>query len=194
MSMSEFMSVYKSLTKKQLYYIERIINETSSCHSYTEMMDRLVRIADDIIIDVPEIQRERLQNIVAVLYYGAKELQYLLENGLMISNPQSTVKRLKTKSEFDDVTCTRFLATVWTIAVGEPTIAGEIVASVATVYYAGKMLYEVVVCGKRYSDNREDCIERYTECKEQMPPIEHCDDCLQFCRFQYVWPNDMCFW
>lgn len=50
------------------------------------------------------------------------------------------------------VVCAKFLASRWTIAVGEPTPLGEIVMSVATIVVAGVLLYEVITC-KTATDN-----------------------------------------
>mgnify|MGYP001433943717 FL=1 len=56
--------------------------------------------------------------------------------------------------------CTKFLSTVWTIAVGEPTIIGEGVAAVVTavtvVVVAGVVMYEVVACAADEL-NKDDC-------------------------------------
>lgn len=191
-SVSEFVVAYRTLTKKQLHYVNRIIDDTANSVSYSDMMNRLVQIADDISRDVPEIQQERLQNIVAVLYYGAKEMQYLDDNGLMVNTPVR-VNRLKTRSETTDgATCRVLLETIWTIAVGEPTPTGEIVASIATVLIGAVWYYEVVVCKDSYAENRDWCIKLYEKCKEQNPPILYCYDCLEYCRVQGVWPDYNC--
>lgn len=189
MSLSGFVAAYKLLTKKQLYYINRIIDETSTSRSYTDMMSRLILIADDIIIDVPEVQQVRLQNIIAVLYYGAKEMLYLESNGLIVPTPQTSVTRIKTKSEYDGATCRKFLETVWTIAVGEPTPTGEIVAAVATVLVGAVWYYEVLTCKYGSHISREDfeyCQKRFENCYSTIP--DGCSKCLEYCLAQKQWP------
>lgn len=87
--------------------------------------------------------------------------------GMMLKTPYNyhelSFKRIKTRSEYETDTtpdgCRTFLATVWTIAIGEPTPTGEIVASVATVVVAEILLYEVVTC-KKNSLNKDECIEK----------------------------------
>jgi hypothetical protein len=70
------------------------------------------------------------------------------------------------------------------IAVGEPTPAGEIVASVITVVVGGILLYEVVTCPKPLSVN--ECIEKYVDCVEHTSGYG-CDMCLHRCRSSGHW-------
>ena len=107
----------------------------------------------------------------------------------MPATPQSKIKhlRIKTRSESGDSfgdSCRSFLATVWVIAVGEPTPAGEIVASVATVIVGGILLYEVVVCAAQTID----CAAKYAECVDNGSlPSWKCYDCFVYCQGQNVW-------
>lgn len=66
------------------------------------------------------------------------------------------------------------LVPIWSIAVGEPTPGGEIVASVTTVVtLTGALLYHVVTCVRDYNDSHEEvngsseldfCYKKYIEC------------------------------
>ena len=181
----------KCLTKIQLEFIDKIIMECDKSISYEDLLGRLIDLNKDIYTNVPEIQQERLFTITATLYYGVREIQHLKEQGLMPETPQSYMQRLlvKTRSESGGGTsigdsCRKFLATTWLIAVGEPTPAGEIVASVATVVVAGVLLYEVIVC--KSSSDVDYCIERFKDCVDQ--PYDRCSTCLKFCIVQGYWP------
>ncbi len=94
---------------------------------------------------------------------------------------------MKTRSEPEGgfgASCRRFLATVWVIAVGGPTPAREIVASVATVIVGGILLYEVVVC----TVETINCSVKYAECvNEGRLPSWQCFDCFKYCQGQNVW-------
>lgn len=79
----------------------------------------------------------------------------------------------------------KFLAIAWTIAVGEPTPTGEIVASVLTILYAGVWLYEVIVC--RDTDEEGYCYERFEDCVSPIP--DGCSQCLQYCLVNGYWPS-----
>lgn len=75
----------------------------------------------------------------------------------MLSTPYNGVQPVRLKSGNESgggwgSSGTKFLATVRTIAVGEPTPAGEIAASVITVVVGGILLYEVVACSKSQSE------------------------------------------
>ena len=82
---------------------------------------------------------------------------------------------------------------VWTIAVGEPTLYGEIVASIVTVVLAAaSILYYVTVCPAEVN-----CQAKYEECEQYYPEYaaQHsggygysmCARCFEYCQFQNVW-------
>ena len=195
MSSRVFVEKVKNLTELQIRFIERIINECGESTSYDDFSKRLLAINKDISSSVPKIQQERLFNVTAVLYYGMHEIQNLEKQGQMLLTSYNTISfpRLKSGSEPGGgglaAGCRKFLATVWTIAVGEPTPAGEIVASIATVIVGGIMLYEVITCKKEdYEDyyTIDDCIAAYTDCKENTWWYD-CDMCLHRCRSSNKW-------
>lgn len=125
--------------------------------SNSDLLQRLKNLRDDICLYVPEFEQERLLNIISVLYYGIQTIFELEIKGLMLRTPYSynefQLSRIKSRTETGTQEvpegCRAFLATVWTIAVGEPTPAGEIVASIISIYLAGVMMYEVVTCKKK---------------------------------------------
>ena len=191
-SPTEFARRRKSLTKIQLTFIERIINESRVCVSDEDFCNRLMNINKDIYATVPEIQQERLFNITSVLYYCIKEIQELEKQGLMFPTPQNTVQRTLIKTRSEGVSgsyCRTFLATTWAIAVGEPTPVGEIVAFVATVYMLGELMYEVTVCRENREELHEYCVEHFEDCWPKYR--DHCSDCLQYCETQGVWPSTL---
>ena len=186
-----FIQGYLALTDIQKEFIRRIIQEVENSSSYEAVRQNLIQISTDIYDEVPEIQQERLLKIVSVLFFCCAELQNLEKQGQMIPTPQSQLRMIKTRSELDDIednwgaTCRKFLATVWTVAVGEPTLLGEVVASVMTVYIAGRLFYEVVVCN-RNSSNYDYCLDRFEDCYSTIP--DGCSICLQYCLDQGTWP------
>lgn len=188
----EFRRRVNSLTKIQLSFIDRIIKECSASTSEADFYNRLKTINNDIYETVPEVQQERLFNVTSVLYYGMQEIQKLERQGLMIPTQQSNMQHLllKTRSESGGnfgSNCRKFLATTWAIAVGEPTPAGEIVASVITVLVAGVWLYEVVVCSK--SEAGSDCVKYASLC---VGSGYECDACYRECMNDGAWPFYKC--
>lgn len=137
----------QQLTDIQIQFVERIIKESEESKSHEELIRRLLVINKDIHSVVPNIQQERLCNVTSVLYYALKEIDVLEREGYVINGKINTLAgpRLKSFSEDADggtviiggKSCSRFLATVWSIAIGEPTPLGEIVASVITVVVGG---------------------------------------------------------
>lgn len=185
------------LTEVQLKFIDRIIKECSSVRSHDFMRERLRVITSDIYSNVPEIEQERLLKIVSVLYYTSLSLQKLENQGLFVETPNSSFKRIRTRSNEDFGSyCRQIVATVWTIAVGEPTVTGEIVASIVTVIVGATLLYEIIVCSDETNRlSRQDCIDLYESCRTYSYSYkERCDDCLQYCITQGIWPRDRCDW
>lgn len=202
MSATEFMERYNSLTDIQLEFIRKIISECEKSKSSQDLLSKLVALNNEIRAQVPEIEQERLLNVIAVLYYGIQKVSYLERQGLMLSTPYNNIKlsKVKTRSIEDGgnvgAGCTKFLATVWTIAVGEPTPIGEIVASVVTVVVAGVYMYEVVTCASQQNSTTDYCNRKYNECmdgKDYSQPnsggwgYSECRRCHEYCLAQGVW-------
>lgn len=188
-SPEKFAEGYRNLTTIQIEFIQRIIQEGEKASSYDELFSILMNINQEIYAQVPKIEQERLLYTTAVLYYGLSEIQRLEKQGQMLLTPNTTMHSplVKTRSESGGGNtgggngwCRRFLATTWTIAIGEPTPAGEIVASIVTV---GVMLYEITVCKQHSSD---ECLVKFESCYSPIP--DGCAICLQFCRIQGYWP------
>lgn len=191
-----FAEKVNNLTQIQLEFINRIIEECDKSKSYPDLAKRLINVNKDISSNVPEIQQERLFTITAVLYYGIREIQKLERQGLMPRTPQSNIQYLKLKrlksgnneseGSFGD-SCRKFLATTWTIAIGEPTPYGEIVASILTVVVGGILLYEIIVCAIEGAGS-VDCSAKYAECVNNgYLPSWRCYDCFVYCQGQNVW-------
>jgi hypothetical protein len=190
MSPDAFANKISNLTEIQIEFVERIIKECGESTSYEDLSKRLIVINKDISAAVPEIQQERLFNVTAVLYYGVNEIRNLEKQGQMIPTPYNAVRPMRLKSGDESgggwgPSCRKFLAAVWTIAVGEPTPAGEIVASVITVFVVGVLMYEVITCTP---ENTTDCTAKVIECYESnLLPDWQCTDCLRYCQGQGVW-------
>ena len=185
-----FSDKIRNLTSLQIEFIEKIIDECQRSKSNEDLLNRLISVTKEIHSSVPEIQQERLLRVTAVLYYCIIEINNLEKQGIMLVTPYNKYARIKTKSEggsFGDK-CRSFLAATWAIAVGEPTFAGEIVASVATVIVAGILMYEVVVCKKNYTDDTyQYCQEQFRKCIPSF--YDACAHCLQFCLSYGDWPG-----
>ena len=171
MSATEFMERYNSLTDIQLEFIHKIIGECEKSRSSQDLLARLVALNKEIHAQVPEIEQERLLNVIAVLYYGGQKIVYLEHQGLMLRTPYNNIKlsKVKTRGPEDGGNigewCRKITATVWTIAIGEPTPFGEIVASVATVFTAAGFIYEVILCKENEGNSDMDfCMEKYVGC------------------------------
>jgi hypothetical protein len=183
-----FAEKVRSLTDIQIEFIQRIIEECNQSNSYQNLLDRLTAVNKDIYSRVPEIEQDRLFNITAVLYYGIKEIQNLEKQGQMLITPHNDIQRVRLKSGSESGgsvggSCHKFLATVWVIAIGEPTPAGEIVAAIVTV---GALLYEITVC--QNSTQTIDCSDRYAKCVTRgLLPSWKCYDCFVYCQGQNVW-------
>lgn len=92
--------------------------------------------------------------------------------------------------------CRKITATVWTIAIGEPTPFGEIVASVATVFTAAGFIYEVILCKENEGNSDMDfCMEKYVGCTGTSYGDPNtggwgytmCQRCFDYCVAQGVW-------
>ena len=173
---SVFAEKVRNLTDIQLKFIHRINKECANSKSYQELSQRLITINEDIYTEVPRIQQERLFNITAVLYYGINEIQHLEKQGQMLRTPQNNMQRVRLKSGENESggsiisgSCRSFLATVWVIAIGEPTPAGEIVAAIVTV---GALLYEITVCSS--GSSTVNCSAKYEQCVNSglLPKLE----------------------
>ncbi|MBR2359447.1 MAG: hypothetical protein IKA75_03400 [Bacteroidaceae bacterium] len=210
MSASEFAERYKMLTTIQVEYIHKIIKECKLSSSSIDLLNRLVILRNDICLYVPEFEQERLLYVISVLYYGIKMILELEAEGLMLNTPYNYHKlqlsNIKTRAEMGSIAtvvpegCRSFLATVWTIAVGEPTPLGDIVAIVSTIYVGGVMVYEIIACTKEQSEEEENleyCTNKYIECTDTKPDWakEHsggfgysiCNRCLEYCINQKYW-------
>ncbi|GHE36971.1 hypothetical protein [Sphingobacterium griseoflavum] len=186
-----------NLTPIQIEFVERIVKACERSTSHEDLTEKLSTIVKKISEKVPEIQQERLFNVIAVMYYGLNEILRLEKQGHISTAGgfNTHMPRLKSFSENGDggggwgAACRKFLATGWVIAVGEPTPAGEIVMSVATVVVAGVLLYEVITCrtsGTSGNPNQSYCQLRYAGCKSSIP--NGCHICLRYCLVQGTWP------
>lgn len=200
MSSDEFAEGYNSLTELQLTFIRKIVGECELSKSNSDLLTRLIKVKEEISSQVPEIEQERLLTILSVLYYGVQEISYLEDQGYMLKTPYNNIKLATIKRREEGGgnigdNCNRFLTTIWTIAVGEPTEFGEIVASIATLTYAGILYYEVVTC-KRSFPTIDYCNEKYNQCmngKDDSNPnsggwgYSMCARCHEYCLAQGIW-------
>ena len=215
MSATEFMERYNSLTDIQLEFIHKIIGECEKSRSSQDLLARLVALNKEIHAQVPEIEQERLLNIIAVLYYGLQKVSYLENQGLMLKTPYNSIKITKVKTRSGDVNvgsilgyCRDLTGTVWGIALAEPTPYGEVGATIGTalIYIgaAATIIYEVVSCdeyeeggtitGTNTQYNIGECIEFYDQCQRMggwqstiWNGSSECKHCLDDCRSNGTW-------
>ncbi|HIZ06226.1 MAG TPA: hypothetical protein H9818_10300 [Candidatus Phocaeicola gallistercoris] len=207
MSVAEFAEKYQMLTDIQKDFIHKIIQECKQSSSDKDLLKRLVALKNEICIHVPDIEQERLLNVISVLFYSIQTISKMEAEGLMLRTPYNynnlQLTKIKTRSREEGTSvlpsgCRHFLAAVWTIAVGEPTPAGEIVASITTiVLVSGAIVYEVVTCMQDYKENKKYCTEKYVECIDKNHKWNKdnsggagktmCEVCLRYCIQQEVW-------
>jgi len=201
-TISEIQVASKDVVKKarsilspiQSKFVERIIKECKTAKTEADFEKKIIELNNDIYAKVPKIEQERLFNVTAVFYYGMKEIRSLEKKGIMIPTKQSSKKSYtarinsggETGSDGSGGSCSQFLATGWAIAVGEPTPAGEIVMSIATVIVGGVMLYEIVTC--KPSPSESICGYAYSECMEDVRnPQSLCYSCFEQCQGRGYW-------
>lgn len=176
-----------SFSKKQLEILELIAEAKSKSDSYIAFSNRLVQINEEIYKTIPKAEQEKLLYITSALYYGLKEINNLVRDGIIPGNHEggdvslSTMVRLKSAAVEDDPDEGSWwndpssLAGIWAIAIAEPTPIGEAVALVAT-----------GIIGSYYVLTRADCINEYVNCKLYTSNT-NCSDCLHYCIVKGDW-------
>ena len=190
MTNAEFLDSYFNMTSLQKDYINKIGNILSKKNSYNEMLNALSELCIEVNNEIPDLQRLRVLKVISVLYYGLAVIAEMESTGMFPLTSRSIhndiIKLSNTESGIASGTCRSFLAAVWTIAVGEITPVGEIVASVITVVCAGILMYQVVVCKANDYANWQYCQERFQGCVSSIP--DGCGVCLQYCLQNGAWP------
>lgn len=184
---NELIDRMKSLTKTQRYVLDLISKAKQTSKSYKDFIQSLKEINKYVQKSVSPIEQERLLRTIAVIYYGAKEIQTLIQEGHIFNN--SPIRLMITKSEPTGPTpgslstwCSSTLSTVWLTAAIEPSPIGELVATGVTIYVGSLLLYEFVVrCKATGSLSVDECIKIYEECRT-FTPNRPCDKCLHYCR------------
>jgi|GEM_PF-6219614 len=88
------------ITDRQVALLAHIVHEYRISRSDEAFLGKLENINKKTYA-LPEMERERLFNFSAALYYGLKEVQLLRKEGLMppAGNPVASIPRLKSFSE-----------------------------------------------------------------------------------------------
>ena len=190
MTNAEFLDSYFNITSLQKDYIDKISNTLSKKNSYNEMLNALSELCIEVNNEIPDIQRLRVLKIISVLYYGLSVIAEMESTGMFPLTSKSIhnefIKLSNTESGITNGSCRSFLAAVWTIAVGELTPLGEIVASVITVVYAGVLMYQVIVCQANDTANWQYCQDKFMNCVSSIP--DGCSVCFRYCIQNGVWP------
>ena len=176
----EFVKRMNTLTDVQIKYINLIIKGCTQSETYDELYIKLKLINDDIILNVPIIQQERLLNVISVLYHSMKTIENLENQGITIQSPTAELNNAITKSYGSN--CRKVIAATWAAALWEPSPFGEAIAFATTVVIAGQILYEIIVCKTDYSY----CQSLFENCYSDIP--DGCSICLQFCLTNGYWP------
>lgn len=197
-----FQEKISNLTAIQIEFVERIIKNCRKSISYEDLSKKLIEINNDIHARVPEIQKERLFNITAVLYYGINEIRDLEEQGQMIPTPYNVVHPMRLKSGDESGggdggfwgQCREISAYVWTLAVGAVYHTGEVVKVVT--WNPAYSIFFVILC---FQGDTSFCESRVVECIEKVWKHENgewikmeCQQCLQFCRRNGYWNHAAC--
>ena len=183
----EFAEKAKNLTEIQIEFIQRIIKECDESKSYEDLKKRLINVNKDIYSEVPVIEQERLFYTTAVLFFGAKEIQNLENQGQMLLTPRNSMKtiRLKSTNEISGAAlssyCLPFAIPIIIYLGAEALIyAGTIVL---TAYY----LYESISCvaemtKEAFCDSKRDaCIaKKWKYVNGSWVPME-CSVCYGYC-------------
>lgn len=197
------LSNFETITDLQFDYINKIAYVCSISRSPEDLSKNICDLNYEIDRNIPVAQQPRLYNVTAVLYYGLCAIYDAWYSGYSIHSHGTLDNeyRILTRSETGPSqiwnNCS-YLATAWAIALGEPSIVGEIVALAFTAYVAGSMLYYFLGCHGNtsevnysivnYEDMRDSCIERFQDCYSPIP--DGCSVCLQYCLLhEGEWPS-----
>ncbi len=204
----EFNASLSQFSKKQLRILESIAVARIESDSYITFSNILADINDEIYKTIPKTEQEKLLYITSALYYGLKEINNLVSDGVLLKNHESVndseltrLKSINTSTlgppglEFNYCTelydyperipenCKNgpwwknpdLLAAIWTIAIAEPTPAGETIALIVTGVYGSYLIL-----------TRAECIQEYYNCRKYTNK-SNCDDCLHYCVVQGYW-------
>ena len=188
----QFAEGYASLSEIQIGFIHKIIEECDKSTSDHDLLVRLVSLRDKIYEEVPEIEQERLLNVISMLFYSVQELNRLAAQGMTLktTNNVGLFPRLMTSSEGGggneggsnpSVTippeCRTFLSSIWIAATIEPTPVGEVIAFIGTTVIAGVIMYQYMACPASSADDetvmdqasvKKYCTEEYVFCMEKL--------------------------
>lgn len=206
-SATELIGRYNSLTNVQLVFIRKIISECKKSRSDQDLLNRLIDLNKEIHTQVPEIEQERLLNIIAVLYYGLQKVSYLEAQGLMLKTSYNNIKLSKIKTRTGEGNIGRILGycrdlagAIWGIALAEPSPYGEVGATAGTILIyvgaAAAITYELITCNEYEENNDMDfCMKKYVACTETSYGDPNtggwgytmCQRCFDYCVAQGVW-------
>jgi hypothetical protein len=183
----KFNSGLSKFSQKQLEILGEIAEARNKSKSYIAFSNRLSQINEEIYKTVPIEEQEKLFYITSALYHGLKEINKLVKDGILPGKAEgddvtlSSIVRLKSANTESDPGSSSWwndpnsLATVWAIAIAEPTPVGEAVATVLT-----------GIVGSYLVITRADCISEYVYCKT-FTSKTNCGDCLHYCIVQGNW-------
>lgn len=100
-SPEQFAEGYASLAETQIKFVHKIIEECDRSTSDHDLLVRLISLRDEIYAEVPQIEQERLLNVISVLFYSIQELNHLAAQGMTLktTNNTSSFPRLRNSSE-----------------------------------------------------------------------------------------------
>jgi hypothetical protein len=202
-------SMYR-LTPVQTTFMEKIEEARASSLSVKEFLTRLKSITNEIKTTVPEIQQRNLIRATVTLYYVTKELNALIEEGLMpvdLTKPQFI--RLRSGGEgfwssaWNSVCAAPSLLWVGMVYVGEGlTYAGEVILTAGEIVIASDLAFILIACSLFQSD-ADFCADHYESCINKGGPNTYpnsggqygqtkCDQCRSFCMSHGYWPSSSC--
>lgn len=193
--------MYQNLTSIQIEFINYIIEEGKHCRTADDFLIKLLEINEDIYLQVPQIEQERLLFITAGLYYLINEFQILEQQGQMLILPYNNITILKTRSESGESggfwnSCRQFISDI-ALIIGTELMTGEVVSFVTKI--AGAAAFTIIVCLSLPGDTdyKMYCTDMYVKCVNSggewsLPNSggygkSMCDACREYCISQHVW-------
>ncbi|GHE36995.1 hypothetical protein GCM10017764_20260 [Sphingobacterium griseoflavum] len=197
---------FSALTDAQLRLIDKILDEYRISKS-DEALFKKLKILNEEIYRLPEIEQERLFNLSAALYYGLKEINSLKKEGLMAPTGlfSSNNPRLKSFSKNGDGgsggntgECKQ-TESATAIAVGSEIVINGVKHVVKqSAYAAARALWIVTACLLQTSSGPDcealaiRCVEKRYKIVNGRPVKMECAPCRSFCVSNGYWNHRSC--
>lgn len=154
---------FNDFTEDEWKILADLSKSFSKNKSLSDILKSQSQVAAGLKYQLSGEKLQKMYDVISVLYYGTKEIQKTLNSNEAFGGREGPLSSAE-------------LATVWEIALVEPSPIGEIVAFLLTVGYVS---YFIVT--------RADCIEKYVDCKDYSAYPSLSGACLNYCIVQGYW-------